>query len=726
MSYAAVVFNIAVDKAFHYSIPPHLKDKVKAGVRVRAPFRNQWKVGFVVGLSDTTDAAYTRPLSLVLDEEPLIDETFITLARWIADRYLCSWGTALNAMIPPGARTRNPRRTLKFVELARTPRDSELRSDKQVRIVEHLTRVKGSIAVKELCAKTGTTSANVKQLVEKGILRVRNVAAEPTMFDDSIHEAPKTITLTPEQEAALEAINHCPPTGTVVIHGVTGSGKTEVYLRAIQHQVDRGRSAIVLVPEIALTPQTVARFKSRFKRTAVLHSMMTAADRANEWRRAKEGLVDVVVGPRSAVFAPLKNLGLIVIDEEQENTYKQENDPRYHAREVALERARLEKAVVVVGSATPSLESYHHAKTGAYRLVTLPRRVEGRPMPVVEIVDMQQETADLKYTPIISRTLGRALEEAIAKKEQVILFLNRRGFASYLRCKQCGHIERCPRCDVTVTYHRESNRCVCHYCLTFMPALETCPGCHTGGLKFHGVGTERVEEEIRKRYPQLSVTRMDSDAMKSRQDYEDSIGGLWSGMIDVVVGTQMIAKGHDMPNVTLVGVISADTAFNLPDFRSSERTFQLITQVAGRAGRSDKPGRVVVQTFNPKHYSVVCAATYNFSGFAEKELAQRAELGYPPFSHLVRIVLESKTEDTVKNKSKEFDALLRRRLPSDLTILGPHPAPLYRLQNRYRMHTLIKSHDLALLLPKLRKIDEEFNASGDLRVVLDVDPVSML
>jgi primosomal protein N' (replication factor Y) len=535
-----------------------------------------------------------------------------------------------------------------------------------------------------------------------------------------VREAPKEITLTPEQEAALQVVGG----GVTLIHGVTGSGKTEVYLRAIERVVAAGRQAIVLVPEIALTPQTVSRFKARFPRIAVLHSVLTEADRAAQWRATRSGEADVIIGARSAIFAPTRALGLVVVDEEHEGAYKQENAPRYHAREVAIERARREGAGVVLGSATPSLESLHRARSGEFRLARLPYRIERREMPEIEVVDMIAERAELKRYPILSRRLSGLMAESLGRGEQVILFLNRRGFVTQISCPRCHWVFRCRRCDVALTYHRQDERGLCHYCYEARPVPETCPDCTVGGLLHLGIGTERIEDEVKSRFPDRVVARMDSDAMKTKKDYRESLTNLWSGKMDILIGTQMIAKGLDVPNVTLVGVVNADTAFHVPDFRAAERTFQLITQVAGRAGRGPRGGRVVVQSFNPNHYSITSAAAYDFDGFVARELEMRKELGYPPFAQLVRIVVQGTNEKRTREAAERFATKLRPSLDGSSQLLGPAPAPLYRLKGRWRMHLLVKTPDASALRERLMHLAGA--VSRPLQAIVDVDPVGMM
>jgi primosomal protein N' (replication factor Y) len=556
------------------------------------------------------------------------------------------------------------------------------------------------------------------------------VKVEPDLFSETVPAAVPDIELTGEQEAALREIEERlqrPNPGVVVLHGVTGSGKTEVYLRAMQRIRSMGKRSIFLVPEVALTPQTVSRVRSRFENIAVLHSTLTEADRGEEWRKARRGDVDVVVGARSAVFAPLKNLGLIVIDEEHEGTYKQDSTPRYHAREIAVERANREGALVILGSATPSLESFYRAQQGEFGLVALTQRVQNLPMPSVRVIDMETEASAHRGIPIVSRALEEAVKEALGKGEQVIVLLNRRGFASISRCGRCGYVARCRRCETALNFHKDRGRWLCHYCLEESDLGHFCPKCETGKLGMFGMGTQRVEQEVLRLFPERKVERMDSDAMKTRDDYRDSLGKFWSGETDILVGTQMIAKGLDVPDVTVVGVISADTAFHLPDFRAAERTFQLVTQVAGRAGRGPRGGTVYVQTVHSTHYSIARAACYDFAGFAQKELAMRQELGFPPYGHLIRIIGEASEEDAVRKRMEEIAAELKSVIPeSEAVLWGPAPCPLSRLRGKFRQHLLMKCSRLPEVQAKLRARRKELLKSAGVRIAVDVDPVSLL
>lgn len=717
--FAEVVLNLPVNRPFTYRIPAPLRDRVRPGVRVRVPFRAGQEMGFVAALAEESGVPNVKDI-LEADAEAVADEKILALTRWVAERYGCSWGEALEAAIPTGVKKAQ---AAKFVRLV-SAGDAPASTPKRAKILEFARRLDAPVPLGDFAARAGTTFSTVLSMVREGTLRETRVRPDVDAMADAVVEKPREITLTPEQEEALRAIERG---GVVLLHGVTGSGKTEVYLRAIEREVARGRQAIVLVPEIALTPQTVSRFKARFRRVAVLHSVLSEGDRAGQWRAIRAGEVDVVVGARSAVFAPARALGIVVIDEEHEGAYKQDGDPRYHAREVAIKRGELEGATVVLGTATPSLETYYRATTGRYRLARLPARIEKREMPEIEVVDMAAEKADLKRPAFISRSLEQRVREALGRKEQVILFLNRRGFLTHVSCPRCRWFFHCARCDVAMTYHKEGNLALCHYCMETKPLPAACPACGNPRLLQYGMGTERIESEIRRLFPGFNVSRMDSDSMRTRENYRASLGAFWSGKTDILVGTQMIAKGLDVPDVTLVGVVNADTAFHIPDFRAAERTFQIITQVAGRTGRGPRGGRVVVQTFYPQHYAVKAAATYDFAGFVRKELEMRQELGYPPFRSLVRFVVQGYKEDRVRQAAEKLGARLRAALaPEEASILGPAVAPLYKLKNRYRVHLLAKAPSLEAVLPRLRSAASSLSGDRSLQLVMDVDPSTLL
>ncbi len=594
----------------------------------------------------------------------------------------------------------------------------------------------GPVDLPELKAM-GFGLAIINQLKSKGIIEIEQVE---TFRDPFVNDCPvdnRPAQLTTHQSKVLreiEASIGADADEVFLLHGVTGSGKTEVYLRAIDKALTQGKQAIVLVPEISLTPQMVGRFRGRFgSRVAVLHSGLSVAERYDQWRQIKAGVVQVAVGARSAIFAPFAKLGLIILDEEHENTYKQEDNPKYHAREVAIFRAKQHRCPVILGSATPAVESYWRASQGAYRLLELPERVAKRPLPTVDIVDLREEM-EAGNRSIFSRLLAKRIEDTLTKKEQVILFLNRRGYSTFVVCRDCGFVVRCNNCHVSMTYHAAPELMLCHYCGSKIPAPKICPQCGSKHIRYFGLGTQKVEQEIQKHFPGARILRMDVDTTGKKGAHQRILDSFASGEADILVGTQMIAKGLDFPNVTLVGVITADTSLNLPDFRSAERTFQLLTQVAGRAGRGEMTGSVVIQTYTPEHYSIQYAKLHDYIGFYRLETEMRNEMEYPPFCQLLRIVISGFDENRVVQASHLLAESFIKELRSvdvevDQPMLGPAPAPLSKVKNRFRWQLCLKAKDRHLFSDLVEQIlydsgiREQFQ---ELKFSLEVDPLNLL
>lgn len=521
-----------------------------------------------------------------------------------------------------------------------------------------------------------------------------------------------------------------------LLHGVTGSGKTEVYLQALTHALEKGQGGIVLVPEISLTPQTVERFKARFSSgpnqtlVAVLHSNLSSGERHDEWHKIRQGRARVVIGARSAIFAPVEPLGLVIVDEEHEHTYKQEETPRYHARDVAVMRARMEGAVVVLGSATPSLESYYNCTRGKYRLLELRERADAKKLPVVRVIDMRQAQRKGKYTPIFAPQLHEAIAQRLERREQTILFLNRRGYSSSLQCPVCGYVAGCPNCSISLTYHRPEQLLRCHICAYTAPVPRECPmpNCRNPHIRFSGIGTQRVEEALTRLFPHARVKRMDSDALKRKEDYRTILGDFRAGKLDILLGTQMIAKGLHFPNVTLVGIIYADMALHQPDFRAGERTFQLLTQVAGRAGRGDIEGEVFVQAFTPFHPAIQFARRHDYLGYYEMELGYRRQLSYPPLSRVALLTLRGRSEEKVRFSSEhlrtELDKGLVKDFP-DLVIRGPAPAPLLKAETYYRYQVMLRSGRMSKVSARLAQITSALRFPEGVLLAIDIDPVDL-
>lgn len=709
-------------------------------MRVRIPFGNKITTGFCVGFTDTPCTDKIKDVLSILDKEPLIDDIMLKITRWLSSHYCCGWGEAISAVVPPVVRSKIKEKWNTFVKgnphtlviNQETLAQMKTRAPKQAKVLEILLEHPDEISAKEVIRISGCKMPGLRQLEKKGFLTLENKLQDAANTPGNTDPLQQHLTLTQEQQNAFDTI--CkrlegPKPGVLLLHGITGSGKTEIYLQSITKALEQGRKAIYLVPEISLTPQTIQRIKARFNKVAVLHSSLLGTVHQSQWNDIKDGRVDIVIGARSSVFAPLKNVGLIIIDEEHENTYKQENNPRYNARDIAILRATYENAMLIMGTATPSLESYHQALKGNYEKIVLSRRIGERQLPPVDIVDMGEEVRKRRGFNIISQRLEYYMKQSLARKEQVILFLNRRGFAPYINCKRCGFVLKCQRCDIPMTFHKKLNTILCHYCYAETRPPDSCPDCLASNINYRGFGTEKIEDEIKNRFPDYQIIRMDSDSMRVRDSHEKALTAFERGEFQILLGTQMIAKGLDFPNVTLVGVISADTILNLPDFRASERTFQLISQVAGRTGRGTKGGRVVVQSYNPRHYSITYAAAHDYEGFAGKELEYRKQLNYPPFGKLARIVLRSPHEDKTKEKSALVAGKLKEiaKTPGNhLEILGPSPAPVTKINDLFRWHMLLKAQHHTSIHNALQGIADMLKPSKGVQTMVDVDPYMML
>ena len=613
-------------------------------------------------------------------------------------------------------------------------------SAEQKEILDFLRKA-GEVPVAELKARYKNASPLLNRLKVRGLVEIipKEALREPSWegIEDWLDGPPSL--LTEDQKKALEKIHvalRSRKFQPFLLHGVTGSGKTEVYLRAIEETVSQGRQALLLVPEISLTGQLLAYFRSRIQYPmAVLHSGLSAGERYDEWRRVRKGLVQLVIGARSAVFAPLDSPGIIIVDEEHDPSYKQADKVRYHARDLALVRGKMENAVVILGSATPSLESYHNALEGKFQLLSLPARIDQRPLPEIRILDMRQEQGEGKEKPVFSRLLRESLQESLARGEQAFLFLNRRGFSTFALCRDCGFVYKCPNCSVSLTYHLPDKTFRCHYCDHALSAPDRCPECASPGVLLFGIGTQRLEEEIKKMLPQVSVSRMDRDTTTRKGSHQKILGEVRRGDVRLLIGTQMITKGHDFPRVTLVGVLAADLSLNVPDFRAGERTFQLLTQVAGRAGRGDLPGKVLIQSFNPQHYSIQMAQSQDYDAFYQQEIQFRRETAYPPFVRLINLLLESNSESGLRKYAQALEARVQGILKRDkryrgaVDVLGPAMAPLARLKGKHRCQMLFKGrrwdtlHEFTEQV--IARIEEEIPARG-VKLTVDVDPVHML
>ena len=722
-------------QVFDYEIPATLRGRLQRGHMVRVPFGPRVVRGFVVALRAEADSGSGRVRKIrdLVSDARYLSEDDLELAEWVASEYLCSPVQVLRSMLPPGFRDRTGPPTVRRLTLAvedlRVALKELAQAKKQAAALMEAAHLKQPVQRTRLAQLAGVSTSTVDALVNRGFLRWVDVRDGARPYDQRYrHDAPES--LTQDQSRALETLLPAVAGdgGSFLLYGVTSSGKTEVYLRVIERVLARGRGAILMVPEISLTPQMVARVKGRLgDGVAVLHSALSQGERAGEWHRLFSGEARVALGPRSAVFAPIADLGAIIVDEEHESTYKQETAPRYHARDVALKRADMAGATVILGSATPCLESYHATQVGSCAMLQLPERIDARPMPAVDVVDMRQEWKQGHHS-IFSRPLHEALEMRLDRGEQSILFLNQRGYSSFLVCSDCGHTFKCSDCNVTMTYHRDGGTLRCHYCNDRMEVPRACPECR-GRVVRRGVGTQKVEAAARSAFPGARIARLDTDTAR-RKDARSQIYEQFSrGDLDILVGTQMIAKGWDIRAVTLVGVVDADTALHFPDFRSSERTFQILTQVAGRAGRGRRPGQVIIQTTSPDHPAITCAAEGDLEGFYARELADRQRAQYPPFVDLVRLVLSGETEPMVEMWAQE----VRRRLQGSVQpegqvrFMGPAPAPLDRLRGQYRWHLLLKTPDLSCSLDGLREVMHNMRMGReDPRIIVDVNPAQML
>ena len=752
-TYAKVLLDDSGGRAFDYGIPETLNAVV--GSRVRVPVRMRTLLGTIIALSATTEADGVRMIAELVGDEPALSPGLIGLAQWMADYYCCPLEAAMKTVLPNVIRKAEVGHKVRlFARLARGVSDEELadlekKAPKQSDVISVLREGGKAIAVAELCEQCGVAHQTVQTMAKKGWLVVEPETVERDPFGKEQFVSSGKLELNEEQRtvfarvaAAVEVVGasrpHEPQGSSAIdgaetapllglkpflLHGVTGSGKTEIYLQGIDRALELGMGAILLVPEISLTPQTVERFKSRFAATnhevAVLHSHLSEGERHDEWHRIRSGKARIVIGARSAIFAPVEKLGIIIVDEEHENTYKQEEMPRYHGRDLAVLRGHLEKCVVVLGSATPSLESAYNAHTGKYELLQLTMRVDDQKMPFIRIVDMRLEAK--KSSPIISDPLAKAITARLEKKEQVILFLNRRGFSTTLLCNKCGYVAECPNCSVSLTFHRAQNRIVCHMCGHLAVAPTKCPDCKDPGIKYSGTGTEKVEDTVQKFFPTAVVKRMDADVMQRKESYREALGAFRAGKIDILVGTQMIAKGLHFPNVTLVGIVNADMGLHLPDFRASERTFQLLTQVAGRAGRGDVSGEVVVQSYTPFHPAIQFARHHDFTGFYEQEIEWREKMVQPPFTHFVLITVRSPHEERAKLSIETLHRRLKEVLPPGITLGEPSAAPLEKSHGNFRFHLALRSRAVLKLSRAIRAVLDKNPLPEDVFAVVDVD-----
>lgn len=729
----------SLNKTFDYEIPADLSDKVIVGSRVFVPFGNQKNLeeGIVVKIKEMSEYKVKQIKGLQKEQ---IKSEYISLAKWMSYRYFCNIAECLKLMLPPGRTAKDitkrvNEKTVNCFELnksedeIREALDNNLiRSEKQKNVLEYLLN-NGKSTMSDIQLFNDASLAVVNSLVKKGFVRkeIEKVSRNP--FVHKIGVKSVDLALTNEQQLAYNSIKN---SGEYLLYGITGSGKTEIYLQLIEKMLKQGKSSIMLVPEISLTPQTIDRFIARFgeEEIAVLHSKLSTGERFDEWNKIKDGKAKIIIGARSAIFAPAQNLGLIVIDEEHDESYQSEASPRYDSIEVAEYLCNEFNIPLVLGSATPSMREFYKAKMGKINLLTLSQRANNSTLPKVEIIDLRDELANGNKT-MISYKLQEEIKKNIETKKQTILYFNRRGFSSFLMCQDCGHTFKCDRCDITLTYHKVENKLKCHYCGEEYQIPRECPQCGSKNIKYIGAGTQKLEEQIKEMFPMASTIRMDIDTVSKKNSHEIILDKFRQENINILIGTQMVVKGHHFPNVTLVGAIFADTSLNIGDFRANERTFQTLTQVAGRAGRGNDEGRVIIQTFNPENYAIQYSKTQNYDLFYSTEIGIRKQLKYPPFCDIITIALTGNNEKNLITFSKNIHMYLRNRVIKEkfgVLLYSPVQCPIYKIKDKYRMRILIKclydDRMHKLLNDMLEKFEKESKKFGS-KVIIQVNPNNM-
>lgn len=728
--YAEIILNseaLEIDRPFTYKIPVELEEKVKIGQIVKVPFGmgNKTSEGFVLSIKKENEVNISfrvKKISTIITDEPIINEDDIKLINFLREKYLCKYIDAFRLLIPVGIMKGAKSKSKNVIVFKSDDLSCMKKPEGYIDIINFLKENSGKYTKSELINDNSISQYKLNKLIEKGLL----VVEEETIFryNNRTYNIDCEKELTFDQKHVLDEYNNSDDK-LFLLKGVTGSGKTEVYMRMVEEVLQKNQSAIVLVPEISLTPQMIERFKGRFGRdVALFHSKLSDGERYDEWFRVKEGKARLVVGARSAIFLPVKNLGLIIIDEEHENTYKSDQNPKYQTKEVAEFLSSQKGFRVVLGSATPTIENYYRALTGELKLLELNSRVDGKAMPPMNIVDMRNELRSGNIS-LFSRELFKDMQEKLSKGEQIILFLNRRGFSTFVSCRSCGYVFKCEECDISMTYHK-SGLLVCHYCGKTKKSPQKCPKCDSKYVKFFGAGTQRVEEEVKKYFKDAKVLRMDVDTTRSKDSYENIYNTFKEGKADILIGTQMISKGLDFKNVTLVGILAADMSINIPDYRAAERTFQIITQVAGRAGRGEKQGKVVIQTYTPEHYSLEYAVNYDYEGFYEKEFTVRALMKYPPFGKILLINGISKKEDLLKNFMHKISNVIKPLVEKelDIDILGPIPCLVAKVKENYRWQIVLKGEFNSEFAKKIKELlyDENKNVYNDIRISMDINP----
>lgn len=736
-----------LNRTFDYNIPKDLEELILVGSKVLVPFGNGEKLAeaFVVGIKEKSAFELKNIAKL---EENLTDKQ-ISLAKWMAKRYFCNISDCIKLMLTPGTRNKNKEKriqdkTINCVYLKKDIEEIEfeietgkIKSEKQKRLLNFVKDNEGT-TVPEIEMFTDCARGIVNTLVKNGYLEIIEKKVERNPLLGRNCEKTNNLKLTEEQKNAYNRVEEAIDKNEYkqfLLYGVTGSGKTEVYLQLIEKVLKIGKNAIVLVPEISLTPQMLDRFISRFGKSdiAILHSKLSIGERHDEWERIRERKARIVIGARSAIFAPIENVGIIIIDEEHDSSYKSETNPRYNAKEIAKILAKENKAPLLLGSATPDINTFYNATSEnedgntKTKLLTLTKRANESSLPKVEIIDLKQELANGNRS-MLSMELYNSIEENISQKRQTILFLNRRGYSTFIMCRNCGYTVKCPSCNISMTYHSYEKKLKCHYCSYEENLVTTCPECHSDKIRYFGTGTQKLEQEINKQFPNASTIRMDIDTVTKKNSHEEILNKFKNENIDILIGTQMVVKGHHFPNVTLVGVIAADSSLNIDDYRANERTFQILTQVAGRAGRENLPGKVIIQTYNPDNFSIICAQKQNYEMFYETEIALRKQLKYPPFCDIILISFNSLNETNIKNISNEmYKKLLEKLNQEEFKIFRPMPSPIDKIQNRYRWRIIIKGNMTVEANEVLNQTLKEIYSRNikDIRISIDVNPNNM-
>ena len=739
---AQVIINTKAKKlnrTFDYNIPKELEDLIYIGTKVLVPFgrKKELEEGFVVGFKEKSEFELKNIAKL----GDRLSEKKIELAKWMSKRYFCNISDCIKLMQTPGTRSEKNKITDKTLQAVYLKKDIEeieyeiesgkIKSEKHKKILKFIRDNEGA-SISEIEELTGCSRAIVNTLVKNGYLEKVEKKIERNPLENKKIEKSNKYELTEEQKNAYTNIGKSIEEKRFeefLIYGITGSGKTEIYLQLIEKVVKEEKTAIMLVPEISLTPQMIERFIARFGKNeiAVLHSKLSIGERHDEWKKIKEKRAKIVIGARSAIFAPVENLGIIIIDEEHDMSYKSESNPRYDAKEIAKKIAKEEKIPLVLGSATPDINTFYKAKNNKITLLELTKRANNSKLPKVEIVDLKQELANGNHS-MLSQELYKKIEENIKNKHQTILFLNRRGYSTFIMCRECGYTVKCKNCNISMTYHSHENKLKCHYCGYEEKLVTVCPECGSKKIRYFGTGTQKLEQEIKKQFPNATTIRMDIDTVTKKNSHEEILKKFKEENVDILIGTQMVVKGHHFPNVTLVGVIAADSSLNIDDYRANERTFQILTQVAGRAGREKLEGNVIIQTYNPDNYSIQAARSQNYLKFYETEIELRKQLKYPPFCDIIVIRFDSINEKQIKEEALELYLKIKEKIDNEFLVLKPMPAPIDKIQNKYRWRIIIKGNideKTNMLLNDLLKGIYDKNIK-DLRIGIEVNPNNMI